>query len=356
MVLTLAATLGSSPAAAAAAPIPATPAPASIAPFAAVAPTRIMPLGDSITEGIGSSTDSSYRAELWRRLVDVDGFGVDFVGSLRHGQLPDVDHEGHSGWTIAQIAAQIDGWLATSRPDVVLLHIGTNDMRTAATAAGAPQRLSALIDRIRVDLPATTVFVAQIVPSTEAGTNGRVVTFNAAIPGIVAASNSTRVRLVNMFGAVNSATDFADSLHPNDSGYAKMAATWEAAVAPVLPAGRITGLGGKCIDTGATSVNGAPIQLWTCHGGPAQRWTVQAGTLRNRGRCMEVPGGATANGTQLQLWACTGGANQAWQWRPDGTIFNPASGRCVDVPFGQATDGNRLIIWDCKASANQVWT
>jgi hypothetical protein len=71
---------------------------------------------------------------------------------------------------------------------------------------------------------------------------------------------------------------------------------------------------------------------------------------------MEVPGGATANGTQLQLWACTGGANQAWQWRPDGTIFNPASGRCVDVPFGQATDGNRLIIWDCKASANQVWT
>src|SRR5947209_14639864 len=91
-------------------------------------PIRVMPLGDSITWGVGSSTGSSYRADLWRRLVTQAGYHIDFVGSQQSGSLPDTDNEGHSGWRIDQIAGGIDGWLATYQPDVVLLHIGTNDM------------------------------------------------------------------------------------------------------------------------------------------------------------------------------------------------------------------------------------
>src|SRR5262249_13855023 len=114
----------------------------------ATRPIRVMPLGDSITYGVGSSSGSSYRADLWRRLVTQAGYNIDFVGSQRSGSLPDTDNEGHSGWRIDQIAASVDGWLSTYQPDVVLLHIGTNDMNQNYQVDTAPQRLGALIDRI----------------------------------------------------------------------------------------------------------------------------------------------------------------------------------------------------------------
>src|SRR6516225_10145948 len=45
---------------------------------------KIMPLGDSITYGQGSSTGGGYRLQLWNDLR-VLGFPIDFVGSLQTG-------------------------------------------------------------------------------------------------------------------------------------------------------------------------------------------------------------------------------------------------------------------------------
>ena len=196
---------------------------------------RIMPLGDSITWGVGSSTTSSYRAELWRQLVTGAGLAVDFVGSGQSGVLPDTDNEGHSGWRIEQLTASIDGWLATAKPDVVLLHIGTNDMNQNFDVAGAPGRLGTLLDRIAVDQPAAVVIVAAIVPSTDATVNARVNTFNAAVPGVVAQHANARFADLN---STIGAGDMADTLHPNDGGYAKMAALWYSALEPVVGGGR----------------------------------------------------------------------------------------------------------------------
>ena len=66
---------------------------------------RIMPLGDSITQGASSGvTDEdfqvSYRLDLWDKLRNA-GYDVDFVGSLNSGSSMedfDADHEGHPGW------------------------------------------------------------------------------------------------------------------------------------------------------------------------------------------------------------------------------------------------------------------
>jgi lysophospholipase L1-like esterase len=333
-----------------------------VSPAAAAAPAipnaiRVMPLGDSITYGVGSSTTSSYRADLWRRLA-VNGYGADFVGSVSSGALPDKDNEGHSGWTIAQVAASVNGWLATSKPDVVLLHIGTNDVKAAATAVGATGRLNSLVDQIRGAAPAATILVAQIVPSGDAAANARVIEFNNAIPGIIASKNTAKVRLVDLFHPLTQA-DLADWLHPNDGGYVKMAAAWYAAMAPVLPKGAlvVSALNAdRCIDLGSNAADGTPAQLWSCHGGAAQRWTRQGDTLRSYGLCLEVPAGQSQNGVRLQLWSCNGNPNQRWQSRSDGTIVNPQSGRCVDVPFADAALGVRLILWDCHASANQMWS
>ena len=183
---------------------------------------RVMPLGDSITDGL--NVPGGYRIGLWQRLV-ADGYTVDFVGSQFNGpaSLGDHDHEGHSGWTIAQIDQNIVNWLRTSTPRTVLLHIGTNDM--IGGASGAPQRLSTLLDRIASTAPGTIVFVATIVPLSF--NDAAVRTFNAAIPGIVQSKVNAgqRVHLVDMYSALTTA-DLADGVHPNAGGYDKMAAVW----------------------------------------------------------------------------------------------------------------------------------
>jgi hypothetical protein len=94
------------------------------------APLRIMPLGDSITQGY----HDSYRRHLWSALIRA-GFVVDFVGSMTHGYGTDAqtedfdrDHEGHWGWRTDQVLAHIDTWAARAKPDIVLVHLGTNDI------------------------------------------------------------------------------------------------------------------------------------------------------------------------------------------------------------------------------------
>ncbi len=182
----------------------------------------VMPLGDSITDGAGSSTRSSYRAELWTQLTSHTD-SLDFVGSQRNGRLPDPDHEGHWGWKIGQLIDGIDAWLASANPNVVLLHIGTNDMHDNYRAETAPARLGELIDKITTAAPGVTVLVSSLVPSSDPATQKRIETFNDTVPGLVETRRSTgfRIGYVDMSGVTTH--DLADELHPKDSGYIKMA-------------------------------------------------------------------------------------------------------------------------------------
>jgi lysophospholipase L1-like esterase len=199
------------------------------------APIKVMPLGDSITYGVGSQTLNSYRIDLQNRLKAA-GMTVDFVGSQKHGSpsTADLDHEGHSGWTIAGIAAQVDGWLATYQPDAVLLHIGTNDLRTDAGTVGATARLSSLINQITAARPGAEVFVAKIIGNrSHIAQQERTDAYNAAIPGIVAATGS-KVHLVDQSTVRD--LDIRDNHHPNDFGFAKMSWNWYQAMQKVYNA------------------------------------------------------------------------------------------------------------------------
>lgn len=92
------------------------------------APVRVMPLGDSITGSPGC-----WRADLWNRLRTGGYTNVDFVGTLPApgcGVTYDGDNEGHGGFLATNIANQnqLPGWLSATRPDVVMMHLGTNDV------------------------------------------------------------------------------------------------------------------------------------------------------------------------------------------------------------------------------------
>jgi enterochelin esterase-like enzyme len=188
---------------------------------------KIMPLGDSITDGM--TVAGGYRIKLWS-LIKNNGYAADFVGSMSNGpaELGDKNHEGHSGWRIDQIDTNINSWMDSYKPKIVLLHIGTNDVAQNYNTANAPSRLSGLIDKICAKLPnGGKLYVATIIPLSFGSVNS----FNLQIPGIVQtkADQGKPVYLVEMYSALTTA-DLADGVHPNLTGYNKMADVWFSAI------------------------------------------------------------------------------------------------------------------------------
>ncbi|HMU92525.1 MAG TPA: SGNH/GDSL hydrolase family protein [Anaerolineales bacterium] len=190
---------------------------------------KIMPLGDSITYGEGDPNRGGYRTKLAEFLLE-DGIAFDFVGSQRSGEavLADPDNEGHPGWRITNIKDAIasEGWLETYQPDIILLHIGSNDLRNGR-GIYARDHLSALLDDILVRLPHVHVIVAQIIP-TRWGSEIDHQIYNNAIPN-VAASKGGQVSVVDM-QEILVKDDFMTLYHPSTSGYEKMAQAWRAAI------------------------------------------------------------------------------------------------------------------------------
>lgn len=330
---------------------------------------RVMPLGDSITEG--TQVPGGYRIGLWQRVLN-GRYTVDFSGSQFNGptQLGDHDHEGHPGWRIDQIHANITSWLNSYQPRTVLLHIGTNDILQNYALSGAPGRLSTLVDRITTAAPGADVFVAQLTPLANSGQEQAVRAFNATIPAMVQSKVSAgkKVHLVDMHSALTSA-DLIDGIHPTATGYDKMAAAWYAALLSVpgtigspangrqnvLVAG---GQSGRCLDVpGATATNGAQLQLWDCHGGANQRWTYTTGRqlMVNGNKCLDAYGQGTANGTRAVIWDCHGQTNQQWNLNANGTITSVQSGLCLDASGYGTANGTLIQLWSCHGGANQQW-
>ncbi|MGJ5894003.1 hypothetical protein DF268_07170 [Streptomyces sp. V2] len=339
-------------------------APASAAP---TTPVRLMPMGDSITWGVGSSTGNGYRASLYNKLA-ADGHPVDFVGTGRAGSMSDPDNEGHSGYLIHQIAELADAALTRYRPNVVTLMIGTNDLDRSYQVSTATARLKSLVDRITAAAPDATVLVASLVVSTSGSEEQYRAAYNQAVPRIVneAQAAGRHVGYVDM--SALTPADLADALHPNDAGYEKMAAAFHRGVRAADDAGWLrnpapaparvsSGIAGKCLDVaGANTADGTAVQTWSCGNSPQQTWSAYTdGTLRSLGKCLDTVGAGTANGTKTHLWTCHGGANQVWQ-PYNGGYRNPVSGRCLDVPGSATADGTQLQLWDCHGGANQKWT
>ena len=199
---------------------------------------KVLPLGDSITFG-SPTNNGGYRVELFTRAVN-DSRQITFVGSqsdgpnMVAGMLFPTNNEGHPGWTISQI----DGIATTSMalkdlPQIILLHIGTNDM--CSGSAGAPTRLAQLVDKILAALPGSLLAVSSIIPFPACA--GAVSTYNAAVPGVVQqrANQGMPVIYVDMFTGFPSNGLSSDGIHPNDNiGYPWMGDTWYAAIKKYL--------------------------------------------------------------------------------------------------------------------------
>jgi lysophospholipase L1-like esterase len=223
---------------------------------------RIMPLGDSITEGVTSSTGCSgtscpalgsdrigYRKKLYDDLEALSpNYAVRMVGSRFKGEnagllAPNNAQEGHPGWcagptgdgssycstTVSpegvprNLADNVISWLNTNQPDIILLHAGTNSFTTSASDMAL---LLNAIDTWQAANYPVTVFLARILQNAPPGSDN-VQLFNdnvAAIVGtrrVITVNQQTGANIVYSIGV-----DMGDDIHPNQTGYNKMAAKW----------------------------------------------------------------------------------------------------------------------------------
>lgn len=241
---------------------------ALLAPTAAsaAAPTRIMTLGDSITGSPGC-----WRALLWKHLQDTGHTNVDFVGSLAApgcGITYDGDNEGHGGILATNIVRddKLPGWLSTARPDVVLMHLGTNDVWNNIPANTILDAYTTMLGQMRASNPAVKLVVAQIIPMNPSSCSAcaqRVVDLNNAIPGWARANSTAAspITVVDQWTGFSTASDTTDGVHPNTStGIQKIESRWYPAV--------VAALGGDAPATGlhvegarVVEANGTPFVM-----------------------------------------------------------------------------------------------
>jgi lysophospholipase L1-like esterase len=218
---------------------------------AAGAEVKIMPLGDSITSGVGSTSFNGYRKPLYQALTAA-GYDFDFVGGQADGDFLDLNHEGHNGWHAdtagtSDILGQVYNWLTANPADIVLLHIGTNDITYGEQNANEVNAILDEIDRFSTDIK---VILALIINRTDNPNKAQATTqFNIDVNNMAQSRIATGddIIVVDMEHALNYATDMADYLHPNDAGYAKMAEVWYSAVVPEPATIALLGLGGVAL-------------------------------------------------------------------------------------------------------------
>ena len=206
---------------------------------------RITPLGDSIT---GTTCGPQL---LSKELIDKGHSNFTFVGTNLNNQscngAPNVQTEGHGGYLVTDLvgsgqhASELSQWTSADKPDVVLMHFGTNDVWNNIAPATILDAYSTVLASLRGASPKVIVFVAQIIPLNPSGCadcEARVEALDAQIPTWASAKSTTTSPIYvvdqhSVFSAssyVPSSTYTADGVHPNAAGGQLMADKWYAAL------------------------------------------------------------------------------------------------------------------------------
>ena len=186
---------------------------------------RILPLGDSITYGEGSSDGNGYRLALYDLLhLDND---LDYIGRVKSGTMVDNDHEGYRGFPIVAIADTVTSEYP-EQPNLVLLMAGTNDVIQRHNLSTSSDAFDKLINKVVNAYPDAVVLVAEITPLLEPKREARRLEYNSAIPGIIKkyADDGRHIAVVEMGRVTPDCINATDGIHPNDEGYRLIAYAW----------------------------------------------------------------------------------------------------------------------------------
>ena len=207
---------------------------------------RVMPLGDSITDGF--STQGGYRVPLCKMLEDAGiSDKVDFVGPNWGGNCYDPQHAGYSGYTIDNKSGRtglysfIDSLMQSNPADVVFLQIGTNDILDHYELDTAGDRLEKLVDAVLSYLPDDGMLYLATLPVMDASNtlyispsvftveymDKCVDEYNVKVRALVdkKQGEGKKIKLAEVNGVLTKA-DLYDGVHPSEAGYGLMAKYW----------------------------------------------------------------------------------------------------------------------------------
>ena len=218
-------------------------------------------IGDSITQ---SNADGDPQGSPRKSLHDLlTSAGYTFTYTGHHtanvdglpatGDKPESNlyhfHSGISGSVIGDVGGRTNmtkglpqfwakGRLASVKPSIVLVMLGTNDVDIGAEVEHAPARLQKFVETLYA-LPGAgrpAVFLSTIAPNRKnEAVPAKTEAYNKALPKVVAAlrASGKDVTLVDAYTPLNTGYDKLmrdDNLHPNGEGNAAIARVWFAAL------------------------------------------------------------------------------------------------------------------------------
>ena len=192
---------------------------------AQAAPVRVLTVGDSIT----ASSSTNYRLLMARSALE-RGCDLVFVGEYADSTTAVATrHSAISGIRADTVDnSYINTWIRNGSPDVVTIHLGTNDSWQGRPATATVASLGSIIDKVRLVKPQAKIFLAQIIPSTLPALNALAMQVNALIPALAASKTTAAspVIVVDQATGFNPAVDTSDGVHPTQNGQNKMGARW----------------------------------------------------------------------------------------------------------------------------------
>ena len=209
---------------------------------------NVMMLGDSVTES------TCYPQLTYQQLKAGNHSNFQLVGmetsnqSCGAGAPSSVKDEGHAGYGVTYLPQnstrgactktsgcgsypELQSW-AAEKPDIVLMHYGTNDVWDGIGTATILSAYQAVIAEFRRQNPNVIFFVSKIIKLSPAGCTScltNVGALAAALTPSWASTNSTAtspIRIIDHYGSDFDPTDTADSadgVHPTAAGAAIMA-------------------------------------------------------------------------------------------------------------------------------------
>ncbi|KAK4455138.1 hypothetical protein QBC34DRAFT_445431 [Podospora aff. communis PSN243] len=190
---------------------------------------RILPLGASITWGMGSSTGNGYRKDL-RDQLRFDGWNVNMVGSRSGGSMKDSDVEGWSGYRVDQVTVRAQVIVPLTKPNVVLINAGTNDAAQNFYVMTAGDRMRAMINFIFSQSPGVSVVLSTLLPNANVQSNVNLINMQYRQLVRDLAAQGQKIVLCEMDDGFITTADLPDGVHPADAGYKKMASRWHQAI------------------------------------------------------------------------------------------------------------------------------
>lgn len=186
---------------------------------------RIMPLGDSITHGEhGSNPLGGFRDDLAELLLS-HSINFTMVGTLNDGVSAYPWHEGHPGKTADYLATNIDTWLRATFPDIVILHIGTNDINSLYSNTDIRDDIERVLENIWNFNPNIPVLLCSVIPRNDGynATNTDLCRLIQQLATKKLAENKP-IRYVGQNEVWVSNTSWKwdylyDAFHPNNDGY-----------------------------------------------------------------------------------------------------------------------------------------